>query len=283
MYRTICTELWTDPKIKALPIEGKCLFVYLITNPHTHLSGIYYCPIAFMSEELKLSEQRINTLLDTLSIPNLAWFDRSTTTVFVVNMFEYQGKGPKNYTCAASHLRTLHHSSLIGKFITRYPDITGYGIDTHSIGGPSTPVPVPSSVSVSVSDSDGEKSAEKRGNDEFESFWAAYPKKVGKKAARDAWKHAKDKPSLADILQAIDKARKSDTWRKDNGQFIPNPSTWLNQGRWDDEPAPVLEAARGLLGGIPSKAMVKITANQEEGVPPPPEVLEQLARLGRMR
>jgi hypothetical protein len=24
-------------------------------------------------------------------------------------------------------------------------------------------------------------------------------------------------------------------WQKDNGQYIPNPATWLNQGRWDDE------------------------------------------------
>ena len=24
-------------------------------------------------------------------------------------------------------------------------------------------------------------------------------------------------------------------WRENNGQFIPNPATWLNQGRWEDE------------------------------------------------
>ena len=26
----------------------------------------------------------------------------------------------------------------------------------------------------------------------------------------------------------------SDKWEKDKGQYIPNPSTWINQGRWDD-------------------------------------------------
>lgn len=26
----------------------------------------------------------------------------------------------------------------------------------------------------------------------------------------------------------------NEQWRKDNGQYIPNPATWLNQGRWDD-------------------------------------------------
>jgi hypothetical protein len=30
-------------------------------------------------------------------------------------------------------------------------------------------------------------------------------------------------------------------WRKDGGQFIPNPATWLNQGRWDDQGPEVRE------------------------------------------
>ena len=27
-------------------------------------------------------------------------------------------------------------------------------------------------------------------------------------------------------------------WQKDGGQYIPNPATWLNQGRWEDEAGP---------------------------------------------
>lgn len=30
--------------------------------------------------------------------------------------------------------------------------------------------------------------------------------------------------------------KKSEQWTKSNGQFIPNPLTWINQGRWDNEP-----------------------------------------------
>jgi hypothetical protein len=71
---------------------------------------------------------------------------------------------------------------------------------------------------------------------DFEYFWKDYPKKIGKKEALKAWEKAKDKPALVDILQAITNAKKSDQWLKENGQFIPNPSTWLNQGRWADQP-----------------------------------------------
>ena len=37
------------------------------------------------------------------------------------------------------------------------------------------------------------------------------------------------------MLSAIDTQKKSDQWKKDGGQFIPNPATWLNQRRWEDE------------------------------------------------
>lgn len=70
----------------------------------------------------------------------------------------------------------------------------------------------------------------------FSEFWAAYPRKVGKEAARKSWRRIKPSETLlVKILSAIDKAKNSSQWQNDNGQYIPNPATWLNQGRWDDE------------------------------------------------
>jgi hypothetical protein len=74
---------------------------------------------------------------------------------------------------------------------------------------------------------------------QFEEFWRAYPKKVGKEAAWKAWKKIKPPAALlAKILTAIPEAIQSRQWRLENGRFIPNPATWLNQGRWDDELTP---------------------------------------------
>lgn len=70
----------------------------------------------------------------------------------------------------------------------------------------------------------------------FSEFWQAYPKKVGKKAALGAWKRIKVDAALFDkIMQAVAAAKQSEQWLREGGRFIPNPSTWLNQGRWDDE------------------------------------------------
>ena len=41
---------------------------------------------------------------------------------------------------------------------------------------------------------------------------------------------------FAKMLKAVDTARASPQWQTDGGQYIPNPATWLNQKRWEDEP-----------------------------------------------
>ena len=73
----------------------------------------------------------------------------------------------------------------------------------------------------------------------FAEFWDEYPKKVGKQDALRKWKQLKPNAELFDrIMQAIKDAKKSEQWIREGGRYIPNPSTWINQGRWDDELTP---------------------------------------------
>ena len=74
-------------------------------------------------------------------------------------------------------------------------------------------------------------------NTSFDIFWEAYPRKIAKGAARDAWKKIKPTAELSEaIVLAIGEQAQSEQWRRDGGKFIPYPSTWLNQSRWEDEP-----------------------------------------------
>lgn len=71
---------------------------------------------------------------------------------------------------------------------------------------------------------------------DFERFWKAYPVKKAKQQALKAWNKIKPDQQLVEtIIAAVEKQKKWADWTKDNGQYIPYPSTWLNQGRWDDE------------------------------------------------
>ena len=132
IYRTICTQLWTDKKIQRLTVQGKLLFVYLITNPHTHLSGIYYLPKELILKETGLTNTLCDTLFHTISSEawNLAHYDRESSTVFVVNMFRYQGTGEKNERSAANQLKGLHDTYLIPLFLRTYPKVMEFCPDT---------------------------------------------------------------------------------------------------------------------------------------------------------
>lgn len=68
----------------------------------------------------------------------------------------------------------------------------------------------------------------------FLEFWAAYPKKRGKIEAARKFKSMKCAGLLPEILPAISAHMGTDEWKKEGGAFIPHPSTWLNQGRWED-------------------------------------------------
>lgn len=70
----------------------------------------------------------------------------------------------------------------------------------------------------------------------FDEFWAAYPKKRSRGDAEKAWQKLRpDKALLAKILEAVEVAKTGDDWRKDNGQFIPYPASWLRSKGWEDE------------------------------------------------
>ena len=70
----------------------------------------------------------------------------------------------------------------------------------------------------------------------FNTFWLAYPKKKGKKDARKAWaKLNPDRALLHKMLAAIEEQKQTAQWKKNDGQFIPHPSTWLNGELWEDE------------------------------------------------
>ncbi len=86
--------------------------------------------------------------------------------------------------------------------------------------------------------------------DRFEEFWRAYPKKKSKGAALRAWNQIKpDQALLLTILAAIRTARDSPDWRKEGGQFVPYPATWLRAQGWEDQHAD-FEADAQFAGGL---------------------------------
>ena len=72
----------------------------------------------------------------------------------------------------------------------------------------------------------------KRIEDLFAEFYSAYPRKVSKEPSRKAFVKLNPSDDLfVIIMDALELHKK--VW--DDPQFIPHPSSWLNQRRWEDE------------------------------------------------
>lgn len=67
----------------------------------------------------------------------------------------------------------------------------------------------------------------------FDEFWSLYPKKVGKQKAQPKFiAHAK-KVGADTIINGL--RAHLPGWQTCERRFIPNPTTWLERGSWDDE------------------------------------------------
>lgn len=70
----------------------------------------------------------------------------------------------------------------------------------------------------------------------FEMFWKHYPKKVNKFKSEEWFRKNKPNEILFNyIIKKLEMFKKSKQWEKENGKYIPHPTTWLNQKRWEDE------------------------------------------------
>jgi hypothetical protein len=235
------TEFWTDPFVRKLTAEAEYLYIYLWTNQRCNQAGLYQITPDVIAFETKLPVEKIPDLLRLLE-PKVKWYPEQDL-IWVKNFIKHQYKSPKFLIAAANRLKDINNNGAVKELLE-------YNLKRYSI---SIPYEYNMDI-VSISDSDtnasanaitrSKSSASKGGpggkakdiQKNFEIFWQAYPKKRNKGQAEKAFKKAApDEQLMAEILTAIERAKKSAQWLKDNGQFIPYPATWLNARGWEDE------------------------------------------------
>ncbi len=240
-YRQIYTTFWTDPKVAdEFTPEDKYFYLYLLTNNHTNLCGCYEISKKQISVDTGYNVDTVERLINRLQkIHGVIAYNGETKELFLVNWHKYNwSKSEKLLKGVANeydNIKSTGFQMRICELLEEY----GYDVDTLSIR-----YTYPMDTSVTVTDTvtdivtDPVNSAIKLLN-AFETFWNEYPKKVGKKDAKRAFDKALKSVKAETMIRAVIAQKKSGQWLRENGRYIPNPSTWLNQGRWDDEIQPV--------------------------------------------
>lgn len=98
-----------------------------------------------------------------------------------------------------------------------------------------TPAPVPA-VPAPVKKTKKKSSTPARVESDFLDFYAAYPRHVGKEAARRAFvKAVKAGTPAADIVEGARRYTAATAAAGTETRYIAHPATWLNAGRWSDD------------------------------------------------
>ena len=117
------------------------------------------------------------------------------------------------------------------------------------------------------------RDTEKALADKFAKFWLAYPRKVDKKKAEDAFKKLNpDDELLEKMLASIEKQKASPQWQ--DPQYIPHPTTWLHGKRWEDE----VEQSRRQNSNVRQMPLNPAQSYSQRDYSEPSETLEELMR-----
>ncbi|OJU54546.1 MAG: hypothetical protein BGN93_03500 [Acinetobacter sp. 39-4] len=82
------------------------------------------------------------------------------------------------------------------------------------------------------------KKDSKKFSENFEKFWSAYPtckRKSDKSGTAKTFEKYEAGFELETILSILEKQKADTSWTKQDGEFIPSPSVWLNQKQWENE------------------------------------------------
>jgi hypothetical protein len=239
-YGKVHSSFWTSQTTRTMSEDARSLAVYLLTCPHGTISGVFRLPDGYVCDDMQWSSERVNATL--IELLNKGFANRCETTkwVWIVKHFDWnKPENPNQFKSAAKIASSIPDECA---WKQEYMRINAFflGLDYKQFDNPSETVPEPVAVTVAITVAEETPLPAKTNppenglDDGFDLFWQRYPKKIGKDDARKAW--GKKKPRIDNVLEALSWQINSDQWTKQDGQFIPNPATYINQGRWKDEP-----------------------------------------------
>jgi uncharacterized phage protein (TIGR02220 family) len=88
-FAKISPQIWIDEqgrKIKKLGLDAKLISLYLMTNPHANMIGVYYLPVSFIAHEVGLSVEQAEYAIYKLCEVDFCSYDIETEYIWVHEM-----------------------------------------------------------------------------------------------------------------------------------------------------------------------------------------------------
>lgn len=130
LYRKISPQFWigdTGRKLRDAGPNALLVGLYLLSNPHANMLGLYYLPISFIAHETGLNPKEASEALRRAINAGFCAYDESLEMVFVCEMARYQIADqlmPSDKQCAGIQREYdgLPNSPFLSAFYEKYAE-----------------------------------------------------------------------------------------------------------------------------------------------------------------
>jgi hypothetical protein len=118
MFTRIEDLFWKDEKLIKVSPNAKYLFLYLLSNPHRNILGLYYLPKLYIVVDTGLPEETVSKGLEELFRNGLITVDNASKMVLINNFMKYNPlENPNQVTNAVKKIKELPRTDLINDLI----------------------------------------------------------------------------------------------------------------------------------------------------------------------
>lgn len=224
--RMVNTRFWSDGFVREhLNPLDRYLFLYFLTNEKTNICGVYELPLSTIASETGLDREMLVKMLKRLK----GKIDYIDGWVVIRNFMKYQNAdSPKIKAGIARSIKDIPLK--IREFVDKS---IGYTYPSHTVSiQPEEPkLELKPEPKLELKPEPERVSSAEPMVVPFDEFWSLYPKKVERKKSEMKWARL----SYENQRAVIDDIPKRILGRQWQAGYIPNPMTYLNGERWNDE------------------------------------------------
>ena len=215
--RRVNTSFWDDPYIEILTKDEKYLFLFLLTNPHTNIAGIYEISVKKIAFYTGLTESNISkTFKKFIKDEKIFYIDKF---VFMLNHIKHQMLSEKIVIGIKNIIEELPFDLSDCFIITKHR--VSYSIDRLRCIYKDRDINIDINKDIIKEDI----------VIVFNKFWDLYNKKVGDKEKLIKKFSKLSQQDINAIMIYIPKYKQATPDKK----FRKNPETFLNNRSWNDE------------------------------------------------
>ncbi|PTQ70823.1 hypothetical protein C8R26_1319 [Nitrosomonas oligotropha] len=145
-YGQISPQFWigeTGKKIRG-NADAQIIALYLMTSPHSHMTGVFHCPVLYMSYETGIPFEGASKGLRRLIEVGFCEYDDPSETVFVIKMAMYQigeslKQGDNRIAGLKKELQKMPETPMKHRFIEIYNNDFCLGFDVKNISPSEAP------------------------------------------------------------------------------------------------------------------------------------------------